>query len=63
MFTGIIERQATVAAISAEGSNITFTFTSDLATELKIDQSLAHNGVCLTVVGLSGDAYQGIVIS
>lgn len=50
MFTGIIETTATVFAIQKEGSNKKITFNSTLATELKIDQSVAHNGVCLTVV-------------
>lgn len=57
MFTGIIEARATVAAIRHEGSNIHFTMRSTLAGELKIDQSLAHNGVCLTVVHIDGDTY------
>ena len=53
MFTGIIESVAKVVAIQAEGTNLTFTFESVIAHELKIDQSVSHNGVCLTVVQLA----------
>ena len=53
MFTGIIESVARVVDIRSKGTNLTFTFESDIANELKIDQSVAHNGVCLTVIGLS----------
>ncbi len=49
MFTGIIEQLGTVSAIRREGSNIHFTIESDMSKELKIDQSVSHNGVCLTV--------------
>ncbi|MBX2905196.1 MAG: riboflavin synthase [Taibaiella sp.] len=57
MFTGIIESLARVAAIRHEGSNVHFTITSTLAPELRIDQSVAHNGVCLTVVAIDGNNY------
>ena len=57
MFTGIIESTARVAAIAHEGSNIHFTVESPLTAELKIDQSVAHNGVCLTVVRIDGNRY------
>lgn len=50
MFTGIIESFGEITKITSEGSNIHFTLRSELAPELKIDQSLAHDGVCLTVV-------------
>ncbi len=50
MFTGIIESTATLQQINKEGTNIHFVFSCSLVNELKIDQSLAHNGVCLTVV-------------
>ncbi len=50
MFTGIIERTAKVADIVREGSNFHFWLESPIAKELKIDQSMAHDGVCLTVV-------------
>jgi riboflavin synthase len=49
MFTGIIESVAEVTDIQAFGTNITFTLASKIAKELKIDQSVSHNGVCLTV--------------
>lgn len=52
MFTGIIEKMATVRKIEQEGSNYHFTLETPIAQELKIDQSMAHNGVCLTVVKL-----------
>ncbi|CAG4991191.1 Riboflavin synthase [Dyadobacter sp. CECT 9275] len=58
MFTGIIESLGEILEISEEGTNRTFTLTSPVATELKIDQSLSHNGVCLTVTGVEGNRYQ-----
>ncbi len=57
MFTGIIETVATVKEVKQDGSNIHFTIESSLADQLKIDQSVAHNGVCLTVVSISENAY------
>jgi len=53
MFTGIIETMGSVKAIVTEGKNIHFTIASALSNELKVDQSVAHDGVCLTVVQLS----------
>lgn len=53
MFTGIIETIGEVVATQAEGTNIHFTIQSTLSSQLKIDQSVAHNGVCLTVIGLN----------
>lgn len=53
MFTGIIETLGTVKEITAEGTNLHFTIESALSNELKIDQSVSHNGVCLTVVALN----------
>ncbi len=50
MFTGIIETLGTVSAVRTEDSNVHFTITSPISGELKIDQSVAHNGVCLTVI-------------
>ena len=50
MFTGIIEALGTVKSIKTEGSNRHFEIESDISSELKIDQSIAHNGVCLTTV-------------
>ena len=57
MFTGIIENLATVVGREAEGTNLTFRLRSTLAPELKVDQSVSHNGVCLTVTGIEGDTY------
>jgi riboflavin synthase len=57
MFTGIIETMATVNNIIAEGSNLSFIIDSPIANELKVDQSVAHNGVCLTVTNISGTSY------
>lgn len=57
MFTGIIESTATVADIQQEGTNYHFTIQSAITHDLKIDQSVAHNGVCLTVVKIEGDRY------
>lgn len=53
MFTGIIETFGTVKSVAEEGTNLNFTIESVLSHELKIDQSVAHNGVCLTVVALT----------
>jgi len=53
MFTGIIETLGEVTAIKTEHTNIHFTISSAISHELKIDQSVAHNGVCLTVVALN----------
>lgn len=53
MFTGIIETTGTITAIISKGTNITFSIASSLANELKVDQSLAHNGVCLTVESIN----------
>lgn len=53
MFTGIIETLGEVALIEKEGTNIHYTINSKICAELKIDQSVAHNGVCLTVVALN----------
>jgi len=55
MFTGIIETLGKLTKIEKEGSNIHFTFESPITNELKVDQSVAHNGVCLTVVALLPD--------
>ncbi len=57
MFTGIIESLGKVAALETEGENLHITIEADIAKELKIDQSVAHNGVCLTVVKQEGDTY------
>ena len=57
MFTGIIETLGIIKDIQKEGDNLHITITSSITNELKIDQSVAHNGVCLTVVAISGDEY------
>ncbi len=57
MFTGIIETLGEVKNIAAEGTNLHFTIQSAISNALKIDQSVAHNGVCLTVVSLTDDTH------
>lgn len=57
MFTGIIETLGEVQNIVKEGTNIHFTVNSSICAELKIDQSVAHNGVCLTVVALNDNSH------
>ncbi|WP_080239006.1 riboflavin synthase [Spirosoma rigui] len=57
MFTGIIETTGLVSGIEAEGTNLTFRMESALASELKIDQSVSHNGVCLTVTSVADGSY------
>jgi riboflavin synthase len=57
MFTGIIETLAKVEHIEREQSNVHFTFSSSITPELKVDQSVAHNGVCLTVVKIHNEQY------
>lgn len=57
MFTGIIESIGQIDAIVKEGENLHITVISDLTAELKIDQSVSHNGICLTVVSLNDVSY------
>ena len=57
MFTGIIEDLGVVEALEQENTNLHITINSKLASELKIDQSVSHNGVCLTVIDLSPSSY------
>lgn len=57
MFTGIIESQGTVTRVTKEGTNIHFTVASAISKELKIDQSVAHDGVCLTVVACDNNEH------
>lgn len=57
MFSGIIEDMAIVSAIEKYKDNVNYTFRCSFANELKIDQSVSHNGVCLTVVNLDNDEY------
>ena len=58
MFTGIIETTAKAEKIEKEGTNVHFTFSSSIGKELKVDQSVAHNGVCLTVVAVKDNTYR-----
>lgn len=57
MFSGIVEEFATVVDIKNDRDNIDFTLSCSFVEELKIDQSISHNGVCLTVVGISDNTY------
>ena len=57
MFSGIVEEMATVVAIEKKQENIDFTLSCSFVGELVIDQSVAHNGVCLTVVKLTDNTY------
>jgi riboflavin synthase len=57
MFTGIIESLGEVQQLDREGGNLHISINSAITPALKIDQSVAHNGVCLTVVSISGDTY------
>lgn len=58
MFTGIVEAMGSLVRKEAKETNVEFWFTSPFTQELKVDQSLAHNGVCLTVVEITGDQYR-----
>lgn len=57
MFTGIIETLGKVEKLEKEGGNLHITLSSNITSELKIDQSVSHNGVCLTVVAIQGNLY------
>ena len=57
MFTGIIEDLGTIEKLQKEGGNLNLTISSSITTELKIDQSIAHNGVCLTIVDIDNKKY------
>jgi riboflavin synthase len=57
MFTGIIETLGTITQIVKKQSNIDFTISSNISNKLKIDQSVAHNGVCLTVIEISENTH------
>lgn len=58
MFTGIVENIGTITEVVNEGTNLSFWVSSSLSHELKVDQSLSHNGVCLTVEELSHDRHK-----
>jgi riboflavin synthase len=62
MFTGIIEALAKIERIEQDQNNRIFTFSSPISRELKIDQSVAHNGVCLTVTDVKDHAHQVVAI-
>jgi len=57
MFTGIIETLGRIEELQEDGDNLHITVHSSITNELKIDQSVSHNGVCLTVVGINNDTY------
>lgn len=57
MFTGIIETLGVVEKLEKEGTNLHISIRSDISRELQIDQSVSHNGVCLTIVHIDGDTY------
>lgn len=63
MFTGIIETLAEVVSTRKDGGNLVITIQTPLARELKVDQSVAHNGVCLTVTNIQGDTYETIAVT
>lgn len=58
MFTGIVEDTALLVSLQPEGSNVHFTFQHPMAQELRVDQSVAHDGICLTVVAINTDKNQ-----
>lgn len=57
MFTGIIEKIGRVEEIESVGNNLRFTISSEVAEELKVDESVSHNGICLTVESVNGHNY------
>lgn len=63
MFTGIVEATGTVERIEKKGTNIDFVLSCPFTNELKVDQSVAHSGCCLTVTGISGNSYAVTAIS
>ena len=58
MFTGIIENVAQITKLEKHQSNLNITLKSKLASEFKVDQSISHNGICLTVVNIKNDLYR-----
>ena len=62
MFTGIIKHQATLMEAKRQGSNMVFKLSSELANELHIDQSVSHDGVCLTVTEIDGNSYSVVAV-
>jgi len=63
MFTGIIEAMGVITHIEDHGTNKTFQVKSPLSSQLKVDQSLSHNGVCLTVESINGETHQVTAIA
>lgn len=63
MFTGIIEASGSVKSIVKKGSNFIFTIESSISHELKVDQSVAHNGVCLTVTSVNENQHEVVAIA
>lgn len=63
MFTGIIESVGSISSVSLNGSNKTFRISSGIASQLKVDQSLSHDGVCLTVESVEESSYQVTAIA
>jgi|TARA_B100000530_G_scaffold178751_1_gene113157 riboflavin synthase len=57
MFTGIIESLSEIKEIKKEGDNLSISFNSSISSELKIDQSISHNGICLTIVDIVDSIY------
>ena len=62
MFTGIIETIGEIKQIKKDGNNIIFTIKSEISSELKIDQSLSHDGVCLTVIETTESSHSVVAI-
>jgi riboflavin synthase len=62
MFTGIIESTGIVKSVTREGTNLRMSIESSIGGELKVDQSVSHNGVCLTVVNVSGSTYEVVAV-
>ncbi len=63
MFTGIIETTGEVISTRKDGGNLVIHIKSSIAGELKIDQSVSHNGVCLTVTNIQGDTYETVAVA
>ena len=60
MFTGIIEDQGVVLGLEVYRENLNITLSSKLTSEFKIDQSVSHNGICLTIIEIKDNAYTSI---
>lgn len=62
MFTGIVETLGRVEEVRQEGTNTVFRIQSSIASSLKVDQSVSHNGVCLTVTDIQGDTHEVVAV-